>query len=209
MNSVSVQYTNNLVAPIREGDILGSIFLHHGRRQYAVRHRDRQPGRRGDQARVRAGRDRALGDTMDFSLVWILLGLFGLMLLLIMILRIQHGIRRRRRYRELRRRQQMAYTRYRNYRDFIEDGRRKCGGRLPIQKVSWASIVPGDLKRRERCFHSQFEHWRNAISQHTARKRAWAFQACAGSFLRIKKSGRFFDAKTTARARRSFVMINY
>jgi D-alanyl-D-alanine carboxypeptidase (penicillin-binding protein 5/6) len=116
MSRVSVQYSNSLMAPIRQGDILGSISL------------------TGDDGAtltgtVIAGRDvneikpaSTLGkivpwvDTMDLSLLWILLGLFGVMTLLIVILRIQHAVRRRRRYQELRRRQQQAYTRYRGYR---------------------------------------------------------------------------------------------
>ncbi len=116
MSKVSVQYTSTLVAPIREGDILGSI-------SYTADDGSAFSGT------VIASRDvqeikpvSALGeivpwaDTVDYSLIWILLGLFGLVVLLIVLLRIQHAIRRKRRYRELRRRQQMAYSRYRSYR---------------------------------------------------------------------------------------------
>lgn len=116
MSRVSVQYSSNLVAPIREGDILGTIALSGDDGQTLS-------------ATVIASRDVAeikpvstLGeivpwvDTMDMSLIWVLLALFAVMIILIMILRIQHSIRRRRRYRELRRRQQMAYQRYRHYR---------------------------------------------------------------------------------------------
>jgi D-alanyl-D-alanine carboxypeptidase (penicillin-binding protein 5/6) len=116
MSRVSVQYTNSLMAPIREGDILGSLALT----------TDDGSTMTGT---VIASRDvteikpvSTLGqivpwvDTMDLSLLWILLGLFAVMLLLIALLRIQHAIRRRRRYKELRRRQQMAYSRYRGYR---------------------------------------------------------------------------------------------
>ncbi len=118
MSKVTVQYSNNLVAPIREGDILGSI-------SYTTDKGNTITGT------VIASRDvsevkpvSTLGqivpwvDTMDLSLLWILLGLFGLMVLLIVILRIQHAIRRRRRYKELRRRQQMAYTRYRRSNEY-------------------------------------------------------------------------------------------
>ena len=116
MNRISVKYTNSLIAPIREGDILGNISL-------TTADGETLSGT------VIASRDveeikpvSTLGkivpwvDTMDMSLLWFLLGLFGLMMLLIFILRIQHAIRRRRRYKELRRRQQMAYNRYRDMR---------------------------------------------------------------------------------------------
>lgn len=116
MSRVSVQYSSNLVAPIREGDILGAISLSGDDGQTLS-------------ATVIASRDVAeikpvstLGeivpwvDTMDMSLIWVLLALFAVMIVLIVILRIQHSIRRRRRYKELRRRQQMAYQRYRHYR---------------------------------------------------------------------------------------------
>ena len=116
MSRISVKYTNSLVAPIREGDILGNLSLTTSDGETLT-------------GTVIASRDVAeikpvstLGkivpwvDTMDMSLLWFLLGLFGLMMLLIFILRIQHAIRRRRRYKELRRRQQMAYNRYRDMR---------------------------------------------------------------------------------------------
>ncbi len=116
MSRISVKYTNSLIAPIREGDILGSLSLTTAEGETLT-------------GTVIASRDVAeikpvstLGkivpwvDTMDLSLLWFLLALFGLMMLLILILRIQHAIRRRRRYKELRRRQQMAYTRYREMR---------------------------------------------------------------------------------------------
>ena len=116
MSRVSVKYSNSLIAPIREGDILGSLSLTTADGETLT-------------GTVIASRDVAeikpvstLGkivpwvDTMDLSLLWFLLGLFGLMMLLIFVLRVQHAVRRRRRYRELRRRQQMAYTRYRDMR---------------------------------------------------------------------------------------------
>lgn len=116
MNRISVQYTSNLVAPIREGDILGNLTLTTDDGSTLT-------------GTVIASRDvteikpvSTLGqivpwvDTMDLSLLWILLGLFAVMLLLIVVLRIQHAVRRRRRYKELRRRQQMAYDRYRQTR---------------------------------------------------------------------------------------------
>jgi uncharacterized membrane protein len=111
-----VQYTSSLVAPIREGDILGSI-------SYQTEEGGMLSGT------VIASRDvaeikpvSALGeivpwaDSVDYGLIWVLLGLIGLVALLVVLLRIQHAIRRKRRYRELRRRQQMAYSRYRSYR---------------------------------------------------------------------------------------------
>jgi D-alanyl-D-alanine carboxypeptidase (penicillin-binding protein 5/6) len=116
MSRISVKYTNSLIAPIREGDILGNLSL-------------TTPDGKTLTGTVIASRDIAeikpvstLGkivpwvDTMDLSLLWFLAALFGLMMILIFILRIQHAMRRRRRYRELRRRQQMAYGRYREMR---------------------------------------------------------------------------------------------
>jgi len=116
MSRITVKYSNSLIAPIREGDILGSLSLTTDDGKTLT-------------GTVIASRDvneikpvSTLGkivpwvDTMDLSLLWFLLGLFGLMMILIFILRVQHAIRRRRRYRELRRRQQMAYTRYRQMR---------------------------------------------------------------------------------------------
>ena len=116
MSKVAVKYSSNLIAPIREGDILGSLSFTTGDGQTLT-------------GTVISSRDvseikpvSTLGkivpwvDTMDLSLLWFLLALFGVMMILIFILRIQHAMRRRRRYRELRRRQQTAYNRYREMR---------------------------------------------------------------------------------------------
>jgi D-alanyl-D-alanine carboxypeptidase len=116
MNKISVQYSNSLVAPIREGDILGSISLtaDDGSTMTGTVIASRDVS----EIKPSSTLDKFLpwADGMDLSLVWVLLGLFGVMTLLIIVLRVQHAVRRRRRYQELRRRQQMAYSRYRGYR---------------------------------------------------------------------------------------------
>ena len=113
MSKVSVQYSHPLVAPIRQGDILGLITL---------------PSNDGGDlsGTIIASRNVAelkpvstLGkiapwvDTIDLSLLWMLLGLFTVMTIMIVCLRLRHAVRRRRRIRELRRQQQLAYIRYR------------------------------------------------------------------------------------------------
>lgn len=116
MDKVTVRYSNSLVAPIRQGDILGSISLTAD--DGSTLTGTVIAGRDVSAIKPPSSLDKYLpwAGGMDMSLVWVLLGLFALMTLLIVILRIQHAVRRRRRYKELRRRQQMAYSRYRGYR---------------------------------------------------------------------------------------------
>lgn len=113
MSQLSVNYSSNLVAPIRQGDILGTVSF-------------TTEGGETLMSTVISSRDvlelkpaTTLGefvpwiDTVDFSLLWVLLALFFIVFILILVLRIQHAMRRRRRQRELRRRQRAAYQRYR------------------------------------------------------------------------------------------------
>ncbi len=140
MGRASVQYTSNLTAPIREGDVLGTISLTAGDGSTLTGTLLASRGVEAAQAAATPvseptsepaamaapkpaaapastpGQVASWVQTKDFSLLWLLMSLIALVILLIVLLRIRRAIRRRR-YREMRRRQQhAAYARYRQAR---------------------------------------------------------------------------------------------
>ncbi len=138
MARASIQYTTALTAPIRAGDILGSISLAVGdgseltgtliaSRDVAAATIPAQAneqtaspaalGRKDEKPTSSAVRSQTAGATGagNLKFLWIPLGILAVMMLLIVVLRARRAARRRKRALQ-RRRQQMAYLRARSTR---------------------------------------------------------------------------------------------